>query len=49
VDVQRLPGSGLGLSIVKAIAEAYGGRVRAASEGPGRGSRFEVWLEVGDR
>ena len=42
--VQAQSGSGLGLSIVKAIAEAYGGRVSAESAGPDRGSRFDVWL-----
>lgn len=35
-------GSGLGLSIVKAIAEGYGGTVTAQSEGVGKGSTFEV-------
>ena len=35
-------GSGLGLSIVRAAAHAYGGSVSAYSEGPGTGSSFEV-------
>ena len=35
-------GSGLGLSIVRAAAHAYGGAVSAYSEGPGTGSSFEV-------
>jgi signal transduction histidine kinase len=35
-------GSGLGLSIVKAIAEGYGGTVTAQSDGVGKGSTFEV-------
>ena len=42
--VQSEPGSGLGLAIVRAIVEAYGGTVHAASPGPGQGSRFEVLL-----
>ncbi|MBI4580076.1 MAG: HAMP domain-containing histidine kinase, partial [Planctomycetes bacterium] len=40
------PGTGLGLSITHAIVEAHGGRIRAESDGPGRGSRFIVELPV---
>jgi len=36
-------GSGLGLSIVRAVTQAHGGRVELESE-IGRGSRFIVWL-----
>jgi len=36
-------GSGLGLSIVRAVARAHGGRVELESE-LGEGSRFTVWL-----
>jgi signal transduction histidine kinase len=35
--------SGLGLTIVRQVAEAHGGQVRLASE-PGRGAAFALWL-----
>jgi PAS domain S-box-containing protein len=40
-----LPGSGLGLSIVKVLTEMHGGRVEVRSE-LGRGSTFSVFLPV---
>ena len=43
----REPGSagvGLGLSICKGLVEAHGGRIRAESDGPGRGTRFTFTL-----
>jgi len=39
------PGFGLGLSLVREIALAHGGRVDVESE-PGKGTRFTVWLPV---
>ncbi|RYZ76505.1 MAG: hybrid sensor histidine kinase/response regulator [Proteobacteria bacterium] len=39
-------GLGLGLSIVKAIAELHGGRVYVESEGLGKGTRFTMSLPI---
>jgi histidine kinase len=39
-------GSGIGLTITKHLVEAHGGRIRAASEGLGRGSAFTLILPV---
>jgi signal transduction histidine kinase len=41
----RYEGSGLGLSIVRAIAEAHGGHVALESE-PGKGARFDIVVPV---
>jgi signal transduction histidine kinase/ActR/RegA family two-component response regulator len=43
---RRTGGLGLGLAIVRKIVELHGGSVSAASDGPGRGSRFEVLLPL---
>jgi PAS domain S-box-containing protein len=41
-------GIGLGLSIVRSLVELHGGRIRAASDGAGRGATFTVELPVLD-
>jgi signal transduction histidine kinase/ActR/RegA family two-component response regulator len=43
----RHSGLGLGLAIVHRIVELHGGCVSAHSDGPGRGSRFEIVLPLG--
>lgn len=40
---RKYEGTGLGLSLVKKLAELFGGAVGVASE-PGKGARFSVWL-----
>ncbi len=40
----RVKGTGLGLFIVRSVANKYGGRVYATSEGPGKGSTFVLEL-----
>lgn len=48
-DIDRQPGGlGLGLAIVHSLVQLHGGRVAAASDGPGRGSRFDVWLPLAE-
>jgi len=44
VDRVHGVGLGLGLAIAKGLVEQHGGRISAASEGPGKGSTFTVEL-----
>jgi two-component system CheB/CheR fusion protein len=50
VQGERAPeaggGIGVGLTLVRAIVEVHGGRVKAFSDGPGKGSEFVVWLPL---
>lgn len=45
-DTQGRRGSGVGLALVRHVAEAHGGRVTVESR-PGEGSRFTLWLPLG--
>ncbi len=41
--------SGFGLAICKGLVEAHGGRIRAESEGPGRGMRLTFTIPVAEQ
>jgi len=42
----RVPGTGLGLYIVRSVAKRHGGRAWAESEGVGHGSTFVLQLPI---
>lgn len=41
-----VPGSGLGLWIARSLTEAFGGRIRAFSPGPGHGTTLQIDLPI---
>ena len=41
-----VPGEGIGLAVAREVVAAHGGRIWAASEGPGHGSTFFVALPI---
>src|SRR5262249_37771101 len=43
---RSLGGLGVGLTLVKKLAEMHGGRVSADSDGHGKGSEFKVWIPL---
>lgn len=47
--IPRRGGLGLGLSIARQIMELHGGKIRAASDGPHKGSVFEIELPLAQR
>ncbi|MBI5606429.1 MAG: PAS domain S-box protein [Deltaproteobacteria bacterium] len=44
--IDKTPGAGLGLSLVKRYVELHGGKIRVESRGVGKGSRFIFWIPV---
>ncbi|MBT3389697.1 MAG: PAS domain-containing protein [Chloroflexi bacterium] len=46
----NIPGTGLGLAVVKELVELHRGEIQLTSTGiPGEGSKFQIWLPVCDK
>jgi len=45
-ELEKTPGTGLGLDLTKSLVEAHGGRAWLASEGLGKGCRFSFSLPI---
>lgn len=44
---REIQGVGLGLSLVRAVVQAYGGRIEVQSPGPDQGTTVELWWPLG--